>query len=224
MAKLSPIFIVPAIIASAFAGYFFADHGSATAAAPIAPVDEVKAASAPSSAAALPPNHPHVAGMPQAPHATGAMPNGENERPQSIDWKVPDGWQSAPNANPMRLATYHLGAGASEATISRAGGPVDANILRWSQQFQEAPQPDRSEKDVRGIHVTVVHLAGTYGGSGMGGTADEKHDGWAMLAAIVDAPGAPYFFKVLGPAAEVDVARASFDSLVNSVTPRAAAQ
>jgi hypothetical protein len=75
---------------------------------------------------------------------------------------------------------------------------------------------------VSGIHVTVVHLAGTYDGSAMGGTTPEKHDGWAMLAAIVEAPGAPYFFKVLGPAADVDRARPSFDSLVSSVTPRSA--
>ena len=219
--RISPIFIVPAVIVAALAGYLFADHGSATAAAPLAPApaEEAKAATAPS--AALPPNHPHVPGMPQAPHAGGSMPNGENQRPPSINWKVPDGWQSLPNANPMRLATYHVAAG-SEASIARAGGPVDANILRWSQQFQGAPQPDRSEKDVQGIHVVVVHLAGTYEGGGMGGTTPDKHDGWAMLAAIVEAPGAPYFFKLIGPTAEVDGARASFDSLVGSITPRAA--
>jgi hypothetical protein len=96
---------------------------------------------------------------------------------------------------------------------------VDSNILRWSQQFDGAPKPERQEKTVKGLHTIVVRLAGTYSG-GMGTTAPESHPGWAMLAAIVEAPGAPYFFKVVGPAAQVDAARAAFDATVDSVTPR----
>jgi hypothetical protein len=219
--RVSPVFIVPAILGAALAGYFLTSHRSATAAASIAPVEAVKPTTP--APASLPPNHPHVPGMSPhggPPHASGAMPNGENQRPPSIDWKVPGGWQTVANPNPMRLATYRI-TDAAEASVARAGGPVDANVLRWSQQFDGAPQPDRSEKQVSGLHVTVVRLAGTYeGGMGMG--TPEKHDGWAMLAAIVEAPGAPYFFKVVGPAADVDRARGSFDSLVDSVTPHAA--
>lgn len=219
--RLSASLIAPAVLGAALAAYFLASHGAATAAAPtLAPVAAAPTTPAP---AALPANHPRIPGMP--PHGQrpgGSIPNGENQRPPSIDWKAPTDWQTLANPNPMRLATYRAGDNA-EVSIARAGGPVDANVLRWSQQFEGAPQPARTEKDVRGLHVTMVRLAGTYDGSGMG-TTPERHEGWAMLAAIVEAPGAPYFFKVVGPAADVDKARASFDSLVGSVTPRAAAQ
>jgi hypothetical protein len=218
--RVSPTFILPAILGAALAGYLLADHGSATA-APTARARLEAATPASPSSDSLPANHPPVAGMSQhRPHGSGAMPNGENQKPPSIDWKVPGEWQSLPNPSPMRLATYRAGAGA-ELSIARAGGPVDANVLRWSQQFDGAPQAERSDKEVHGLHVTVVRIAGTYDASGMGAASTEKHERWAMLAAIVEAPGAPYFFKLLGPAADIDHARASFDSLVDSVGPHA---
>jgi hypothetical protein len=219
--RVSPVFIVPAVLVAGLVAYFVADHGSATAAAPMPTGPAASASSLGARNGALPPNHPPFPGMsPHAPHGAGAMPNGENQKLPSIDWKVPADWQSLPSPNPMRLATYRAGAGA-ELSVARAGGPLDANVLRWSQQFDGAPQPDRSDRQVHGLHVTVVRVAGTYeGGMGMGTTTPEKHEGWAMLAAIVEAPGAPYFFKLLGPVAEVDHARASFDSLIASVTPR----
>ncbi len=225
MPKVSALLIAPALLGAAVAGYFLADHRSATAATP-APQAEAPAAVAQAAADSpatrpLPPNHPPIAAASGAsPHAAGAMPNAENQSPPSVDWKVPSGWQSVANPNPMRLATFRTAEGA-EVSVARAGGQVDANITRWAQQFEGAPKPERTEKDVHGLHVTVVHLAGTYAG-GMGATEPEQHQGWAMLAAIVEAPGAPYFFKVIGPAGSVDAARPSFDAFVDSIAPHAA--
>jgi hypothetical protein len=156
------------------------------------------------------------------PHGAAALvPNGDNQAPPAIDWTVPTGWQALPNASPMRLATYKVD-GAAELSVARAGGSVDANVQRWAGQFDGSPKPDRSEREVHGLNVTVVHLAGTFLGGGMGGTAPEKRDGWAMLAAIVQSPGSPYFFKLLGPKEQVDRARAGFDALIASVSPHAA--
>jgi hypothetical protein len=55
----------------------------------------------------------------------------------------------------------------------------------------------------------------------MGGAAPDKKDGWAMVAAVVESSGSPYFFKLLGPADQVDHARAAFDQLVGSIKPNA---
>jgi len=223
MPKISAAFIIPAIIGAALAGYFLADHGSATASAAPPAADPAIAAAPPPNAAepALPPGHPKVPGAGQAAQrAKGGLPNAENQQPATIDWKVPEGWQPAQNPNPMRLATYKTAQGA-EVSVARAGGPVDANILRWSQQFAGAPQPEKTEKDVHGFHTTIVRITGTYSG-GMGLEQPEKHEGWAMLAAIVEAPGAPYFFKVTGPVAQVDASRPQFDALLDSVAPRSA--
>jgi hypothetical protein len=38
-----------------------------------------------------------------------------------------------------------------------------------------------------------------------------------MLAAIVEATGSPYFFKLVGPSPQVDQARKGFDALIASV-------
>ncbi len=231
--RISSVWIAPAVLGAALAAYLIADHRSAPAVAPALPV----AATAPSSAAlanvgnaslassggSLPPNHPAVPGFGEhGAHGMGALPNGDNQEPPSIDWKAPADWKSLPNPNAMRLATYRVGEGA-ELSVARAGGPVDANILRWSQQFDGAPQAERREELVHGLHVTIVRIAGTYqgGGMSMGTSAPEKHEGWVMRAAIVEAQGAPYFFKLVGPATQVDRAAGSFDSLVASVAPRA---
>ena len=222
MPKVSAVLIVPAILGAAAAGYFLADHRSATAATPPSSLSDApgNAGGAAAASQKLPSNHPAVGTAPQRNPHGGALPNAENQQPPALEWKVPAGWQAAENPNPMRLATYKTSDGV-EVSVSRAGGPADANILRWSQQFEGAPQPQRTEKDIRGVHVTTVRIAGTYEG-GMGATEPEKHAGWAMLAAIADAPGAHYFFKVVGPEGQVDANRASFDALLVSIAPHAA--
>jgi hypothetical protein len=156
---------------------------------------------------------------PHGPHGgQSGSPAAENQEPAAITWTTPAAWQSAPNPNPMRLATYKVGAG-SEMTVARAGGSVDANVQRWTTQFDGAPAADRSEKQVNGLKVTVVRIAGTFLGGGMT-NAPEKHDGWAMQAAIVESSGPPYFFKLLGPADQVSAARPAFDALIASLAPR----
>jgi hypothetical protein len=52
----------------------------------------------------------------------------------------------------------------------------------------------------------------------MGQQADAKPE-WAMVGAIVETRGLPYFFKMMGPATGVRAARAAFDRLVDGITP-----
>jgi hypothetical protein len=107
--------------------------------------------------------------------------------------------------------------------VARAGGSTDANIERWRGQFASAADqaPKRTEKTVRGLKVTIVELSGTYTPVGMmpGASPGEPHPGWALLAAIVETPGTPYFFKLVGPLSAIRAARPKFDSLIASITP-----
>jgi hypothetical protein len=222
--RVSPTLLLPAVLCAAVAAYLVADHSSSSAATTTA--DTTAAARAPDSpgpsSGALPPGHPPITGMsPHGPHGmTGAaLPNGDNQEPPAITWTAPSSWQSEPNPNAMRLATYKVEDGA-ELSVARAGGSVGANVDRWAAQFDGSPHADRTQRQVHGLQVTVVRIAGTFLGAGMSPAAPEKHEGWAMLAAIVDSSGSPYFFKLLGPADQVDHARAAFDALVASVTPR----
>ena len=176
----------------------------------------------PDQAGGLPPNHPPVGAMNAAHGAMG--PTGSDEAP-AIRWQVPGGWVTAPNPNPMRIATYKVPAAArgtddAEMTVARAGGTTEANIQRWLGQFDDAGPDRRTDTTVRGLKVTIVEVTGTYLGSGMvAGAPPTPHPRWSLLAAIVETSGSPYFFKLVGPEATVHAARAGFDSLVNSCTP-----
>ena len=215
--RLSPTLLFPAVLAAAVAAFLVTDKTPSAAATPTA--DPAAANAAPEQA--LPPNHPAIPGMTgHGPHGGGsAIPNADNQQPQAISWTAPAGWQTAPNPSPMRLATYKVDG--AEVSVARAGGTVDANVQRWTAQFDGSPTVDRSEKQVNGLKVTVVRIAGTFLGGGMNAATPEKHDGMAMVAAIVESTGSPYFFKLMGPADQVDHARAGFDSLIGSVTPAA---
>jgi hypothetical protein len=148
-----------------------------------------------------------------------------NDEDAAIHWTVPDSWQTAANPSAMRIATYRLRPAAGDAegadvSVARAGGSKEANIQRWIGQFDDAGKDTREEKTVRGLKVTIVTVSGTFQGGGMmGGAAAAPHSKWALLAAIVETPGMPYFFKVTGPLATVKAARPAFDAMIASITP-----
>jgi hypothetical protein len=188
MKRFSASLLLPAALCGAVAFYFVANPAkssppvaaSADPATMIAPPAETQTG-------ALPPNHPPIGGMsPHGSHGTGGMmPSADNQEPAAITWTAPPSWQGMPNPTAMRLATYNAGGGA-ELSVARARGTVDANVDRWSAQFDGSPAAERTEKQVRGIKVTVAHVSGTFLGGGMSTTTPEKKEGWAMLAAIVE--------------------------------------
>lgn len=145
-----------------------------------------------------------------------------------IGWDVPKAWSVAENPSSMRIATYKIpkiegDSEDAELAVSRAGGSLDANLDRWKGQFDPA-KPDstkRFERDIAGLKVTIFEIAGTYKGMGaMGGGPGGPKTDYAMLAAIVEGAGTPWFFKMTGPEKTVKAARPDFESLVNSVRPK----
>lgn len=177
---------------------------------------------------ALPPGHPSIGsagamGMASSSQGAGFAPS--NDAP-SVTWKVPAAWTAVASPSPMRLATYRVphapgDTDNADVSVTRAGGSADANIERWLGQFDNRGKETRSERTVRGLKVTVVEVSGTYLGGGMmmAGAASTPHPNWALLGAIVEAPGTPYFLKITGPTATVHSARASLNLLLDSLTP-----
>jgi hypothetical protein len=163
----------------------------------------------------LPPNHPPFGAT--SPHGGVAAPPAD---PPTLDWKVPADWIETASPSPLRLATYQAPGGA-EMSVARAGGTAEANIQRWLKQFDNAGADKREERTIHGLHMTVVEVAGTYEPSSMmTGRPTEAHPGWALLGAIVEASGSPYFFKLLGPKEAIAAARPSFERLLGSISPR----
>jgi hypothetical protein len=173
----------------------------------------------------LPPDHPPVGqGQGASPHDPGgSMPmpmGGGGDEDPAIAWTVPSAWQTVANPSPMRLATYHPSP-AVDVSVSRAGGATDANIDRWVHQFDGAGAPKRTDVKVKGLDVHEVEVSGAYlGGGMMTGTPSEPHAGYALVGAIVETRGPHYFFKMIGPAADIASAKKGFDALIQSIAPR----
>ena len=52
-----------------------------------------------------------------------------------------------------------------------------------------------------------------------GGPPATEKDNYRMLAAIVETPNGPWYFKALGPAATMDAHRAEFLSFLHTMKP-----
>jgi hypothetical protein len=175
--------------------------------------------SEPANESFLPPDHPPIPAGMQGAAAPGG-PTTAGDGAPAIVWKVPQGWQTAMNPSPMRIATYRPTA-AVDVSVSRAGGATDANIDRWVHQFEGASPPKRTDTTVAGLAVHVVEVSGTYAAGGMMmGSAPEPHPGYSLVGAIVETDGPHYFFKMVGPSADVASARPGFDALIHSIARR----
>ncbi len=149
-----------------------------------------------------------------------------------LKYEVPKGWISEQPASKMRRAQFRLPGvqGSKDAILGvfyfpGGGGSVEDNLNRWYGQFKQpdgsttASHVQRQEKEVNGLKVTVVYVTGTYlqpqNPMMMSGPVEEK-SGYAMLAAIVDTPQGPWFFKAVGPQKTIDHWRDSFTKFVDS--------
>ncbi len=144
-----------------------------------------------------------------------------------IHWARPERWSVQPPKQ-MRIATYTAppvegDAEGGECAVfhfgSGQGGDVNANIDRWATQFENAGKPARSSKEVNGLKVELVQIAGTYlAPSGPMMQSQGKKENHRLLGAIVDAPEGSVFFKFTGPAKTIAASEADFNSLVNSLS------
>ena len=172
---------------------------------------------------------PAAGAEPVAPMSSRGMPVGEapgaGAATGTIAWDLPAGWQGEPPSSGMRLAqalipgdggpgqlvVFYFGAG--------GGGGVDANLERWEAQMEGAPgvAPVRSTFETHGYRVTMVEVAGTLKPSGMGMGPDTPQANSRLLAAVVEGPGGPWFFKATGPDATMAAGRDAFRAMLESV-------
>ena len=127
----------------------------------------------------------------------------------------------------MRVATYQVSASEegeepAECAVfhfgSDQGGNVEMNIRRWVGQFESEPTPEQSTREVNGLQVTEVRIAGTYlapGGPMM--MSQGRRENFRLLGVIVEAPEGSVFFKLTGPAAVVTAAEPALEALVSSL-------
>jgi hypothetical protein len=148
-----------------------------------------------------------------------------------VAWSLPARWKVT-GERPMRIATYAIPSGAAASTGgetaeaecavfhfgSGQGGDVRANIDRWVGQFENPSTPVEGEKEVDGMKVITVTTTGTYlAPSGPMMQSQGKLANYMLLGAIVEGPGGSVFFKLTGPSATVEGAKAEFDALLGSI-------
>jgi len=143
-----------------------------------------------------------------------------------IKWSVPKRWTEQ-GPRPMRAATYGIPASEGDAEGGECGvfyfgggqgGNVDMNIDRWIGQFEVTGTPGRSSKDVKGLKVTLVEIAGAYlAPSGPMMESQGKKDNYRLLGAIVEGPQGSVFFKLTGPAKTITASESEFNAMVESL-------
>ena len=149
-----------------------------------------------------------------------------------VQFDDPSGWRSDPK--PMRAVNYTIPAAAGDRQDGEMavfyfgpgqGGGVEANLRRWLGQFVKADgspmsagDAEREDQQVNGMAVTLLDVSGTYlfKPFPMAPRATPM-PGYRMLAAIVQGPDAPIFFKLTAPAKTVAAAEAEFRKIIASL-------
>jgi hypothetical protein len=142
-----------------------------------------------------------------------------------LSWATPSTWK-ADAPRPMRVGTYKIPAAKGDTDEAECavfyfgegqGGSVDANVQRWTAQFEGAKAPATKKEKVGGFDMTTLELDGTYtGGGGPMGPKVSK-PGYKLLGAIVEGPSGAIFFKLTGPVKTVEAARADFQKMLKGI-------
>lgn len=170
----------------------------------------------PHSGMMMPPGHPPIgegSGMGATQAAAG----------KPLQFTVPATWKAETPASRMRVAQYRVPRAADDpqdglvvvSTFPEMRGMTQMNLERWIEQFT---QPDgRASKEcaqvttieVNGMKTAILRITGTYDG----------HAKWAMCAAAIEAPDAPWFVKMTGPEKTIRENDAAFEAFVRSTKP-----
>jgi hypothetical protein len=145
-----------------------------------------------------------------------------------LQWTAPPGWKNEGTA-PMRAATYRIPPAPGDKDPAECvvyffgqgqGGPVDANIERWKDQFHTANGKIADAKvakhTIHGLPVTTIDTSGAY--SGMGGplASGPPVPGYRLLGAIIENPGGNIFLKFTGPTKTVAQNQSRFEQFLQS--------
>jgi hypothetical protein len=188
-------------------------------------------------------DNPHAGMAGDNPH--GSMP--AQTQPHTLD-KLPDGrlamgpfslaapasWTMKPITSSMRAADFMVSdkpGAEAELVVTYFGpggaGKIEDNIDRWIGQFEQAD--GKASRDAAKIEktqfagqdATFVTVAGRYVTGGMpGGSGPVDKPDQKLLAAIVDSPSGPYYFKLVGAKATVDAQAAAFRTMLGSLKIR----
>jgi hypothetical protein len=157
------------------------------------------------------------------PRAGASAERFERADAPKVTFTSPARWKKVTPSPGMRLAQYQVpGEEPAECVVfffgAAQGGTLEANLERWTRQFEADGPPQKSTEEVSpDVFATVLDIAGRYVAEtrpGSGVKLDKP--GWRMLAAVVLAPDGPLYLKLVGPRATIDPAADEFRAWVRS--------
>jgi hypothetical protein len=164
------------------------------------------------------------------PNPREVEPSGET-REEVVDGlvlQVPTEWERVPARSSMRKAEFVVpGPGGDVRMIvyrfpGGAGG-ASKNIERWKAQITTKPgeEPQSQTLDVNGLTIGAVDSAGAYVGQSMPGAPPQPPIADARLfAAAIEGSGDPYYLKLVGQAATVDVWSEAWTQLLGELAAK----
>lgn len=124
-------------------------------------------------------------------------------------WRLP----AAEGASDGLLVVYFFGRG--------QGGTPEANVARWLSQFPEKDGEPVVEKGKTksGLALTTVDVSGTEAAATPMNPSPERHKGWRLIGAIIEAPDGNYFVKATGPKATIERHAGAIRAYIESARP-----
>jgi hypothetical protein len=144
----------------------------------------------------------------------------------TLTFTKPAAWKDRAPASSMRVAEFVVPKAPGDSEdgevivyyFGGGGGSVEANLQRWTSQFQSTTDPVRTTATVNGLKLTSLDVSGTYVADMRPGASEHYNKpGFRMRATVVETPKGPYFIKLTGPAKTVDGAGAAFDQFLKSL-------
>jgi hypothetical protein len=144
----------------------------------------------------------------------------------TLTFTKPAAWKDRAPASSMRAAEFIVPKAPGDSEdgevivyyFGGGGGSVEANLQRWTSQFQSTKDPVRTTATVNGLKLTSLDVSGTYVADMRPGASEHYNKpGFRMRATVVEMPKGPYFIKLTGPAKTVDSAGAAFDQFLKSL-------
>ena len=143
------------------------------------------------------------------------------------NFTLPGNWISEQPSSSMRLAQARIPGSGGDGQLTvfyfgpGGGGGLESNLSRWIGQVEIEPgtEPRRESFDAGTFRVTWVEVQGTIKPSTMGVGPTEPQPGSRLLAAVVEGPQGPWYFKATGPSETMAAQRDAFLAMLSSAAP-----
>ena len=139
---------------------------------------------------------------------------------------MPADWQQQPSESNMRLAQAAIPGSGGDGLLTvfffgvGGGGTAQMNLDRWAGQIaaEAGAEASTSVEQAGDYTIHFVEHRGTLKASSIS-FPETDQPGYALLGAVIEGPGGPWFLKSVAPEATMAEQADAFRAMVRSVRP-----